>query len=433
MSNRRQFLQTLLGGACIAPQARTTSATCSDPGVATTKYTLPSTTTQTTRSSLTAYATTPAWCRYVSAHQALLKNDGLSSRLRIATWHQTCCANWSHVVHGTPLFLPWHRVIVHLYEQLLRNHDPHPDPNNPLTVPYWDWEHDTPIPYQYQSAPFLPYNDGMQRSRNDDGMLGATQTSSLQTDVAGLLATVDFGDFSQQASDGAHARVHRWCGDYMADGGLAAFDPLFYIHHANMDRMWMRWKQLHNVIECPTAIAGTRFDFYNLAGDLTYVTFADLWHEEQLGYTYPNDPANHKRSFEIFPLRPSRTSVWSLPTAPPANAQRFIQFVNIDLTFETEQHRENRTEQHRANRFDIFLNPPHTTHVRPGTETLTTMTLLPTHGDHRRTVNWSAPIPATTRFKPRHNEFAIVPIREDGTPSAPSKLRATEIRIITEN
>ncbi|GJW68072.1 polyphenol oxidase I, chloroplastic-like protein [Tanacetum coccineum] len=50
---------------------------------------------------------------------------------------------------------------------------------------------------------------------------------------------------------GTHTAVHRWVGDStkpnnedMGNFYSAGYDPVFYIHHSNVDRMWKLWKDL---------------------------------------------------------------------------------------------------------------------------------------------------------------------------------------------
>lgn len=54
---------------------------------------------------------------------------------------------------------------------------------------------------------------------------------------------------------GLHNRVHTWAGGVMADAGSTTFgtmtmptspsDPLFFLHHANIDRLWEKWQRAH--------------------------------------------------------------------------------------------------------------------------------------------------------------------------------------------
>lgn len=43
--------------------------------------------------------------------------------------------------HGTPLFLPWHRMYIHIYEQVLQR-----ECGMQISMPYWDWSLDAQDP-----------------------------------------------------------------------------------------------------------------------------------------------------------------------------------------------------------------------------------------------------------------------------------------------
>jgi hypothetical protein len=42
--------------------------------------------------------------------------------------------------------------------------------------------------------------------------------------------------------NGVHGSVHIWVGGLMSSPGTAAADPIFWMHHANLDRLWWVWQ-----------------------------------------------------------------------------------------------------------------------------------------------------------------------------------------------
>src|SRR5207237_349537 len=45
-----------------------------------------------------------------------------------------------------------------------------------------------------------------------------------------------------------HGAVHVWVGGEMGRIDWAAYDPIFWAHHANIDRLWARWQLTHSPI-----------------------------------------------------------------------------------------------------------------------------------------------------------------------------------------
>ncbi|CAA6667271.1 unnamed protein product [Spirodela intermedia] len=92
-----------------------------------------------------------------------------------------------------------------------------------------------------------------------------------------------------------HGPVHVWVGDPKQPNGenmgvfyAAARDPVFYSHHANVDRMWQVWKKLspRNVDFADRDWLDTSFLFYDEDGRLVRVKVKDCLEPEMLGFTY---------------------------------------------------------------------------------------------------------------------------------------------------
>ncbi len=75
---------------------------------------------------------------YVNAVLALKRKpspwaDGLSVYDTFVMWHRDAFGCAVMAGHMGPAFMPWHRVLLRLYEEQLRDVDPE------VTLPYWDW------------------------------------------------------------------------------------------------------------------------------------------------------------------------------------------------------------------------------------------------------------------------------------------------------
>jgi tyrosinase len=66
--------------------------------------------------------------------------------------------------------------------------------------------------------------------------------SSTVDTLKWLMAAPTHTEFSQRCWR-VHDNVHVWVGGEMSDPNWAAFDPLFWAHHAMVDRLWRIWQQ----------------------------------------------------------------------------------------------------------------------------------------------------------------------------------------------
>ncbi len=142
----------------------------------------------------------------------------------------------SHLAHSTQRFLPWHRIYLLKFEQALQSI--HPD----VTLPYWDWTQpsEQAIPAWLQS--FLP--TVITPTQNINVVRFPQSSASLATiasNVPAVMGQTDFTSFTAQLQ-GVHNGVHVWVGGSMGSVPTAPADPIFWMHHANIDRLWWLWQ-----------------------------------------------------------------------------------------------------------------------------------------------------------------------------------------------
>ncbi|MEU9094998.1 tyrosinase family protein [Streptomyces sp. NPDC048428] len=179
--------------------------------------------------------------------------------------------------HMGPAFLPWHREFLHRFELELQNVTPG------LTIPYWDWTFDNSPSASIWDANFMG-GDGKGAERKV--MTGrfafdAGHWACLKIDIGAEYLTREFGvhiaslPAAQDVADclritpydnpqwdtnstpsfrnhlegwigtNIHNRVHEWVGGHMRPLS-SPNDPLFWLHHANTDRLWAHWQSDHS-------------------------------------------------------------------------------------------------------------------------------------------------------------------------------------------
>jgi tyrosinase len=196
-------------------------------------------------------------------------------------------AYWNQCQHQTWYFLPWHRAYLLTFEDILRAWImAQPGAPQDWALPYWNYSASpgaanpnplaVPDAFTAQTLPdgtpnplFVAARFGAAVAAQDaqlsNALLDPTFTGAAQEgNIPG------FGGpqtpFSHAGEDGGwledqpHNPVHVDVGgqDTNGNGGMmtdprsAAADPIFWVHHANIDRLWEVWRQRNTSDANPT-------------------------------------------------------------------------------------------------------------------------------------------------------------------------------------
>jgi tyrosinase len=199
---------------------------------------------------------------------------------------------WATCQHSPPNqqlnFFGWHRMYLYYFERVLRwaANDPR------LTLPYWDYTDpaQTALPDAFQD-PNSPLYDWRRSEALNEGL--ATLNPQI-TDIDGPLHTdKNFLKYEGDIEGGVHGNVHCSVGQtcpipLMGLVGVAANDPIFYKHHANIDRMWSCWQHAHPN-EKPGDWQNQQFSFVDEKGALVTRPMKDFLNTKALGYMYDNE------------------------------------------------------------------------------------------------------------------------------------------------
>jgi tyrosinase len=171
-------------------------------------------------------AAAPAYRAFVQVHVDAMSMTGMS---------------WGvHTMPGMGMvgrnFLAWHRRFLWQFEQRLQALDP------TLTVPYWDWIAEPDLPTFLSSQSLL----------SSWSVTRAWDPSQLpvQADVDIATSRHTFSTFQRKLELGAHGDVHVAVGGTM-DSASSPADPVFWLHHANIDRLWAQWQTNHPRAKAP--------------------------------------------------------------------------------------------------------------------------------------------------------------------------------------
>jgi hypothetical protein len=167
---------------------------------------------------------------------------------------------------GQQRFLPWHRIYVLEMENLLRSKRPS------VTIPYWNYAEDRARPDWVWQPPGVVRNVP---GENPDapGSLPSKATVDNLINNASTYTT-----FTSGIENNAHNDVHQWCNGTITHRPTAAEDPIFWLLHANVDRMWDAWQLRHSGTP---ALSGK-----NATMDPWVYTATDANSVIELGYVY---------------------------------------------------------------------------------------------------------------------------------------------------
>jgi tyrosinase len=173
--------------------------------------------------------------------------------------------------HGSWFFLSWHRGYLFAFEAIVAAKVKELTGDD-WALPYWNYLNDENPKARNLPDAFLadklpngdpnplkkyPRRAGLTRLQpgqrdafsldaadEDDFVIGNNGSIGLGGGITG-----DFVQFARWTGDlesNPHNTVHRLIGGsdgFMADPILAGLDPIFWLHHANVDRMWEAWMQ----------------------------------------------------------------------------------------------------------------------------------------------------------------------------------------------
>jgi tyrosinase len=225
--------------------------------------------------------------------------------------------------HNTWFFLPWHRLYLHWFERLVQAAvSVHPDipqeTKDGWALPYWNYgaggqRASLPTAFRQETLPedssrknplfvanrnsFVNQGEPLddRATTADDALREPTFSEARPAGGFGGAATgwnhldQDPKGMPGMLEQTPHGAVHMEVGGLMARFDTAGLDPVFWMHHANIDRLWEVWLgQDGRVNPDPTSSWGTTlFHFHDEAGEAVSGTAADVLDTAtDLGYTY---------------------------------------------------------------------------------------------------------------------------------------------------
>jgi tyrosinase len=208
---------------------------------------------------------------------------------------------------NTDNFLPWHRMYVYFFEMLvgavLRD--------DTFTLPYWDFSPGLPssqsgiMPQAFRSP-----NDSLLASLYmQDRNSGVNSGSPIDTQYPGVFSTASAmaettysphspqQGFCNTLNSGIHSAVHVLVGTLTNMGYIpaSAQDPVFWVVHCNIDRLWASWNRAGYLNPTDLDFLSNLFWFPGPDGEAVSIKIGDVMSIAQLNYTYQEfEPASQQ-------------------------------------------------------------------------------------------------------------------------------------------
>ena len=195
---------------------------------------------------------------------------------------------WNTCQHGTPWFWSWHRMYLYWFERIIRKMSGDPS----WALPYWNYSSpgERPVPPMFRDTTSNLFTTNRNASINAGSPLPASAVN-----YGPAFTLTNFFNAQNSIEGTPHGAVHVSVGGWMGSVPTAAQDPIFYLHHSNIDRLWNLWLAQGGGRSDPTGDASWKsqsFLFYNENGAQVHMTSCDVLRAaQQLSYTYQGEPA----------------------------------------------------------------------------------------------------------------------------------------------
>lgn len=197
-----------------------------------------------------------------------IPNNSLCESYHTVNDLKTAWDNCTHSPTGKEKihFLVWHRLYIWHFEKIVRRLSGKQD----FALPYWGYtnnnEYDKVMPKLFRNSTSSLYESCRYDSLNQGQPLTGEIERAL--DLTKLMTYKDYSTFCLNINAAPHGAMHDYIGSgndttgtlkfknpitgSITNTGLmgwvptAGFDPIFWLHHSNIDRVWQQWTNSEN-------------------------------------------------------------------------------------------------------------------------------------------------------------------------------------------
>jgi len=229
---------------------------------------------------------------------------------------------WNQCQHGTSFFLPWHRGYLGWFEQIVRATIKELEGPEDWALPYWNYSSPVnpnalviPQAFREPNLPDGSENPLLIEGRNPGVNAGEPVADEEEVSVAALDVTpfegvgrggsTGFGGpavgfHHEPGSPGAveatpHNSIHVAVGGLMAAFSTAPLDPIFWLHHANIDRLWEIWRKKAGHVDPTGSWLSFPFDIHDAQSNPIKFTPQEMLPTKSAPLTYEYDSLTDPR------------------------------------------------------------------------------------------------------------------------------------------
>ncbi len=171
---------------------------------------------------------------YINGVTALITDGSYGKLVEIHTRMRKHNMHSMTGITGTKRFLPWHRAYLLHFEKALRTKE------KDAFIPYLKWSDGGVPPWLSSFKPEVKVNGSIIKNTRNN----LTTAISSQTRIKQLQAIKTYLKFTSEIESNPHNTGHVRIGGAMQTMASPS-DPIFFMHHAEVDRVWSDWQKGH--------------------------------------------------------------------------------------------------------------------------------------------------------------------------------------------
>jgi len=233
----------------------------------------------------TTLRTRPAWSSFRAGPlypfylEGVRKMRANTNTTKPASWTYWTNVHASQCPHGKPYFLAWHRGFLARFEAQLRKASGRSD----MVLPYWDYYSDPILPAEFRDTSSPLYH----KNRKGRDVSAALSMGAFDPGVTNFQRG-KASAFEPALESAPHNGVHNLIGGTMDNLAVSPRDPIFWLHHANIDRLWDAWVLAGGGRHMPAKTAAYWSGTFSYGAAVAGMKRVEVYATADLGYRYDN-------------------------------------------------------------------------------------------------------------------------------------------------